>query len=133
MCSGDDNVLAFLSNFIDNLLGTSSQKWIQQIKHPDIDIFSHSMLIMPFQPNGDRSLFVVLGAKHIKDYIKKGIFATYGPASFTFFPMLHPCKFKHMHIIRGVSNYKLGLMQCGKPHFVITMFNPCHSLTDLCQ
>ena len=72
MCSGVDNVLAFPSNFIDNLLGTSSRQWAQQIKHLEIDVLSHNMLIMPFESNGHKSLFVVLGAKHIKDYMKKG-------------------------------------------------------------
>lgn len=72
MCSGINNILAFPSNFIDNLLGTSSRQWTQQIKHPEIDIFSHNMLIMPFHSNGQKSLFVVFGAKHIKDYMKRG-------------------------------------------------------------
>ena len=72
MCSGADNILAFPSNFIDNLLGTSSRQWIQQVKHHEIDVFSHNMLVMPFQSDGQKSLFVVLGAKHIKDYMKRG-------------------------------------------------------------
>ena len=28
------------------------------------------MIIMPFHHNGNKSLFVVMGAKHIKDYMK---------------------------------------------------------------
>ena len=86
MCAGDNNVLAFPSNFIDNLLGTSSQQWIQQLKHNEIDLFSHNMLVMPFQSEGQKSLFVVVGAKHIKDYMRIGL-VTHGHASFSFFHM----------------------------------------------
>jgi len=73
MCSGADNILAFPSNFIDNLLGTSSRQWTQQIEHHEIDIFSHNMIIMPFHSHGQKSLFVVFGAKHIKDYMKRDV------------------------------------------------------------
>ncbi len=71
MCSGANNTLAFLSNFIDNLLGTSMRQWTQQMEHCAIDIFLYNMIIMPFHYNGHKSLFVVLGAKHIKDYMKR--------------------------------------------------------------
>ena len=77
MCTGDNNVLAFLPNFIDNLVGRLSQQWIQQLKHNEIDLFSHNMLVMPFQTQGQQSLFVVVGAKHIKDYMKKGFSKTW--------------------------------------------------------
>ena len=70
MCSGADNVLALPSTFIDNLLGTTGQQWTQQMEHCAIDIFSCNMIIMPFRHNGNTSLFVVMGAKHIKDYMK---------------------------------------------------------------
>ena len=101
MCAGDNNVLAFPSNFIDNLLGTSSQQWIQQLKHNEIDLFSHNMLVMPFQSEGQKSLFVVVGAKHIKDYMRIGL-VTHGHASFTFFHKQHLCGFRHMHTIKHV-------------------------------
>ena len=77
MCAGDNNVLAFPPNVIDNLVGTSSQQWIQQLKHNEIDLFSHNMLVMPFQIQGQQSLFVVVGAKHIKDYMKIGFSNTW--------------------------------------------------------
>ena len=70
MCSSAGNVLALPSTFIDNLLGTSVQQWTQQMEHCAIDIFSCNMIIMPFRHNGNTSLFVVMGAKHIKDYMK---------------------------------------------------------------
>lgn len=76
MCSGADNILVFPSNFIGNLLRTSSRQWIHQVKHHEIDVFSHNMLVMPFQSDGQKSLFVVLGAKHIKDYMKRGFSKT---------------------------------------------------------
>ena len=70
MCSGVDNILALPSTFIDNLLGTSVPQWTQQLKHCAIDIFSCNMIILPFRHNGNTSFFVVIGAKHIKDYMK---------------------------------------------------------------
>ena len=70
MFSGADNIIALPSTFIDNLLGTSVQQWTQQMEHCAIDIFSYNMIIMPFHCNGNKSLFVVMGAKHIKDYMK---------------------------------------------------------------
>ena len=70
MCSGAGNILALPSIFIDNLLGTSVQQWTQQMEHCAIDIFSYNMIIMPFHHNGNKSLFVAVGAKHIKTYMK---------------------------------------------------------------
>ena len=34
------------------------------------DVFKYNMIIMPFHHDGNKSLFVVMGAKHIKDYTK---------------------------------------------------------------
>ena len=70
MCSGADNILALPSTFIDNILGTSVRQWTQQMEHRAIDIFSCNMITMPFCQNGTISLFVVMGAKYIKDYMK---------------------------------------------------------------
>jgi hypothetical protein len=70
MCSGADNILALPSTFIDYLLGTSAPQWTQQLEHCAIDIFSYNMIIVPFRHNGTISLFTVIGAKHIKDYMK---------------------------------------------------------------
>ncbi len=71
MCSGTNNILAFPSSFIDNLLGTSSRQCIQQMEDHAIDIFLNNMIIMLFHHNGQKSLFVVLMANHIKDYVKR--------------------------------------------------------------
>ena len=70
MCSGADNILALPSNFIVNLLETSTPQWMWQLEHCTIDIFSHDMIILPFCHNDNMSLFVVIGAKHIKNYMK---------------------------------------------------------------
>ena len=70
MCSGADNILALPSNFIVNLLETSTPQWTRQLEHCAIDIFTHDMIILPFRHNDDMSLFVVIGAKHIKNYMK---------------------------------------------------------------
>ncbi len=50
---------------------------MQQLKHRDIDVFSHNMLVMPFQSDGLKSLFVVLGATQNKDYMKRGFSNTW--------------------------------------------------------
>ena len=36
-----------------------------------VDVFLYNMIIMPFHHNGNKSLFVAMGDKHIKDYMKK--------------------------------------------------------------
>ena len=51
MCSGINDVLAFPSNFIDNLLGTSSQQWTREMKHRDTDIFDTLCVNMHFRNN----------------------------------------------------------------------------------
>ena len=71
MCSGADNILALPSTFIDYLLGTSAPQWTQQLEHCAIDIFSYNMIIVPFRHDGNTSLFAVMGAKHIKDYVRR--------------------------------------------------------------
>ena len=70
MCSGTNNVLALPSGFIDNLIGTSVPQWKQQMEQCAIDVFKYNMIIVPFHHDGNKSLFVVMGAKHIKDYMK---------------------------------------------------------------
>ena len=70
MCSGTEKIIALPSGFIDNLLRTSVRQWTQQMEQCGVDIFLYNMIIMPFHHNGNKSLFVVMGAKHIKDYMK---------------------------------------------------------------
>ena len=70
MFSGADNIIALPSTFIDNLLNSSVQQLTDQIQHCGIDIFSYNMIIISYHCNGNKSLFVVMGAKHIKDYMK---------------------------------------------------------------
>ena len=70
MCSGTNNVLALPSGFIDNLIGTSVHQWKRQMEQCAVDVFLYNMIIMPFHHGGNKSLFVVMGAKHIKDYMK---------------------------------------------------------------
>ena len=72
MCSGTDKTLALPSHFIDNLLKKSVRQWTQQRTQCGVDIFLYNVIIMPFHHNGNKSLFVVMGAKHIKDYMKTG-------------------------------------------------------------
>ena len=70
MCSGTDNVLALPTSFIDSLMGTSANQWTHQMESCGVDVFSYNMIVMPFHHDGQKSLFVVMGAKHIKDYMK---------------------------------------------------------------
>ena len=72
MCSGTDKILALPSGFIDNFLRMSVCQWTQQMEQCGVDVFLYNMIIMPFHHNGNKSLFVVMGAKHIKDYMKTG-------------------------------------------------------------
>ena len=71
MCSGADNILALPSTFIEYLLGTSAPQWTQQLEQCAIDIFSYNMIIVPFRHDGNTSLFAVMGAKHIKNYVRR--------------------------------------------------------------
>ena len=52
------------------------------------DLFDYDVVIMPFEEDGQRSLFVVLGAGHIKDYMKCN-FQKPGRVFCTFFHMKH--------------------------------------------
>ena len=76
ICSGMDDVLRLSSNFIESLLTTSSRHWIDQVKRHNVDIFSYNALFMPYQSDVQKSLFVVLGANNIKDYMKRGFAGT---------------------------------------------------------
>ena len=70
MSAGVNHVLSMPCTFINKLIGTSSQQWIHNMEINGINIFDFNVIIMPFQEDGHRSLFVVLGAGHIKDYMK---------------------------------------------------------------
>ena len=76
ICSGTDDILCLSSTFIESLLRTSSRHWIDQVKRRTVDIFTYNVLIMPYQCGMQKSLFVVLGANNIKDYMKRGFTGT---------------------------------------------------------
>ena len=67
-----NDTLRLSSHFIDGLLGTSSKHWIAQAKRINMNVFSHSLLVMPYLSGKHRSLFIVLGANNINDYMKHG-------------------------------------------------------------
>ena len=46
------------------------------MKHHNLDIFSHNMLLMPYQSGRQYSLFVVLGANNVKDYMRRSFTGT---------------------------------------------------------
>ena len=76
ICSGTKDSLRLSSHFIDGLLRTSSRHWIDQVKRHNVNIFSHNLLVMPHQSGKHKSLFVVLGANNIKDYMKQNFNGT---------------------------------------------------------
>ena len=76
ICSGANDTFRLSSHFINGLLRTSSKHWIDQVKRHNMNIFSHNLLVMPHQSGKHRSLFVVLGANNIKDYMKRGFAGT---------------------------------------------------------
>ena len=78
MACGTNHVLPFPSNFIDRMIVTSSQQWIQNMEHQAVDMFDFDVLLMPFESNGHKSIFAILGSKHINDYMKHG-FKDYRP------------------------------------------------------
>lgn len=59
---------AFDTNFLRVLFATSPSQWVQS----GINIFDFNLLLMPFDANGHKSLFVVIGAKNIRSYTHKG-------------------------------------------------------------
>ena len=71
VCAGAPDVVAFPMTFINNLFGTTSTEWKRDRKHHNLDVFQHNILIMPFESEGHKSLFVVVGAQNIKDYHKR--------------------------------------------------------------
>ena len=70
MATGVDHVLSMPCTFINYLIGTSTRQWIRDMDVSATDFFYYDVVIMPFEEDGQRSLFVVLGAGHIKDYMK---------------------------------------------------------------
>ena len=76
ICSGMDDILRLSSTFIEGLLRTSSRHWIDQVKRRNVDIFTYNALLMPYQSGAQKSLFVVVGANNIKDYMKQGFTGT---------------------------------------------------------
>ena len=74
--SGTKDSPRLSSHFIDGLLRTSPRHWIDQVKWHNVNIFSHNLLVMPHQSGKHKSLFVVLGANNIKDYMKQNFNGT---------------------------------------------------------
>ena len=42
------------------------------MEHHELDIFDYDVLVLPFESNGHKSVFAILGARHIRDYMKHG-------------------------------------------------------------
>ena len=70
MAAGVDHVLSMPCTFVNYLIGTSTHQWIRNMDVSATEFFNYDVVIVPFEEDGQRSLFVVLGAGQIKDYMK---------------------------------------------------------------
>ena len=86
-----NKALSVPSNFLHRLIATSSQNWIYEMKEKNVNIFEYDMIMMPFYANGHRSLFVVVGASYIQDYMKCG-FSNERPCILHILPYQRPTR-----------------------------------------
>ena len=69
-----DNPYSFKSIELSTIFATTPSQWTGRITSTKLDIFYHKMLLLPFNRNGQTSLFVVICPGHIREYSNK----TYG-------------------------------------------------------
>ena len=55
------------------------------MEHNELDIFDYDVLVLPFESNGHKSVFAILGARYIRDYMKHG-FKEHRPCLLHFVP-----------------------------------------------
>ena len=65
-----NHIMSMPCTFINYLIGTSIRQLIRNIDVGATDLFDYDVVIMPFEEDGQRSLFLVLGAGHFKDYME---------------------------------------------------------------
>jgi hypothetical protein len=53
------------------LFATSPPQWVKSGSESGLKIFDQNALLFPFEASGHKSLVVVVGAKHIRDYTKR--------------------------------------------------------------
>lgn len=94
------------------------------MKSCDVDIFLHDMLIFPFQFNGQSSLFIVLGAKHIKDYMKN-TFCDTRPCILQILPYRDECTRDQSNAYNEVSDKLRGWLNA--------MWRMAHRNEDKCS
>jgi hypothetical protein len=70
-------------------------QWVQALEKMDIDVFQYDMVLMPFEADGQTSLFVIIGAKYIRNYTKIG-FTKSRPCILHFDPASKSCA-RHDH------------------------------------
>jgi len=68
MTSNINGIHSFDCNFLRTLFARSPSHWDHDMVKYDINVFDRDTLLMPFDAGGHKSLFVVIGAKHIKSY-----------------------------------------------------------------
>ena len=68
MVSGCELTHAFDTNFLRVLFASSPSHWERAMCETSLNIFDHNVLMIPFDANGHKSLFVIIGAKDIRTY-----------------------------------------------------------------
>ena len=69
--SGATGIHAFRTSFLRILFGTSPPQWVKACSESCLKIFDQNALMFPFDASGHKSLFVVIGANHIREYSKR--------------------------------------------------------------
>ena len=83
------------------------------MEHHELDILDYDVLVLPFESNDHKSVFAILGARHIRDYMKHG-FNEHRHIFFMLFHTNHRHRGKSMLTMHHVQNYEPGSMSCGE-------------------
>ena len=68
MTCGLNTVQVFDTNFLRFLYASRPSQWISRMNQAETNVFDREILMFPFDAKGHKSLFVVIGASHIRDY-----------------------------------------------------------------
>lgn len=72
MTSFSRTCYAFDTHFLRSLFATTPHEWVEKTQGTGANVFDKNILFFPFDANGQKSLFVVLGANNIRDYTRRG-------------------------------------------------------------
>ena len=68
MTCGASGVRTFGTGFTSTLFAAPPSKWMESLTAMDNKLCRHSFMLFPFDANGYKSLFVVVGAKNVRHY-----------------------------------------------------------------